>query len=382
MTSDPGNEKQQLVVFRSFYGLLSETFVRDHVAGLHDFAPLVLANRLDRRGIAPGVPMVLVLNDRRLGKQLWDRALTPAVHRLFRRKRPVLIHAHFLVDAASILPFARKHGIPLVVTAHGYDAMLRDDALAKFDEGRLLLKRRTELANYASRIVCVSQYLRDELVERGWPADKLVTQPLGVDTDALRATVPADARHGIVTVGRLVEKKGTRYLIEAYAALPAELRAAHPLMVIGDGPLRQELANLASGLGLEINFAGALCHDDALREISTAALFCFPSVRAADGDAEGMGVAIMEALAVETPVVLFDDQPAAPILAEGDGGVVVPSRDSAALSRAIAERLTDPEGSAAMALRGRAQCERTFDFARNYRALERIYADVVAEAAR
>lgn len=374
----PSSSAPTVLIYRSIYGQLSETFVRDHVHGLSRFRPLVLTNRIDPCSPAETAETVVVPADGRLSHRLWQWGRSRTTHRLLRDRAPALIHAHFLTDGVAILPYAKAHGIPLIVTAHGYDATTWPEVQAQSPEGRLLLARRGALAAYATRILCVSDFIRDELITRGYPADRLVTHPLGVDTAAIRPRGPGP-RRGILTVGRLVEKKGTRFLIEAYAALPPAMRAEHPLTIIGDGPLRGRLEALATSLGVAPVFAGGCPRDRVMAKLAESALFCFPSIRAQSGDAEGMGIAIMEALALGVPTLIFDEQPAAPLFHDHGAGALARAGDAADLARAMADMLADPVAAAQMAARGRALCETVFDIVRNHAGLENIYSAVAAQ---
>jgi glycosyltransferase involved in cell wall biosynthesis len=267
-------------------------------------------------------------------------------------------------------------GLPLIVTAHGYDATLNDSELMKFPEGRMLLQRSKHLAAFAKRFVCVSDFLRSELLARGYPDDKLLTLPLGVNLEELTARPADQLGQGIIAVGRLVEKKGMRYLIEAYAALPAPLRAAHPLTIIGDGPLREALVDLARDLALSIEFTGSQPRHDVLRRVRRARVFCLPSVRAATGDAEGMGIVIMEALAQGVPAVIFAGQPMAPLLAREKAGLVAIDADAQDLAAQIGGILQDDAMARHFSRRGRAFCERHFSLRRNVDLLEELYSEV------
>ncbi len=366
-----------VLVYRSLYGQISETFVRDHVHGLSRFRPLVLTNRIDPRGPAEEAEMVVVPNSGLWSGATWRSGQSRRMHNILVERRPILIHAHFLMDGASILPYAKKHSIPLVVTAHGYDATTWPEVQARSPDGRLLLARQEALGAYASRILCVSDFIRDELIKRGYPADVLITHPLGVDTETICPRAPRP-RRGILTVGRLVEKKGTRFLIKAYAALPPALRAEHPLTIIGDGPLRSELASLAAEFGVVPVFLGGCSRERVMAELADAAVFCLPSVRAASGDAEGMPIAIMEALALAVPIVVFDGQAAGSILRKYSAGIVARAADTTDLAEALEHVLNNPAEAKRMTDRGRHLSEQYFDSKNNNAALSRLYEDIAS----
>lgn len=368
-----------VLVYRSHFGQLSETFVIDHINGLKHVKPSILTNRVHKHGACEGVQLTVVGNESLLQKWLWNRGIAPSLDLLLRTCRPSIIHAHFLFDGVGILPFARKRGIPLIVTAHGYDATLYEEALQASSQGRMLLRHQHSLANYATKILCVSDFIHEQLLLRGYPPQKLQTLPLGVDVNALRPSRGEEPRKGIVTVGRLVEKKGTSYLIRAYAGLDEATRSNHKLTVIGDGPLRDELENLAKDLRLSVTFTGAQSREVVLESIRKARVFCLPSVRAKSGDAEGMPIAIMEALSLGVPTVIFDDQPAAKLFAATGGGATAKAGDIESLTTEIRNLLVTDDRAEKMALAGRILAETHFDFQRSITKLENIYTEIAAD---
>lgn len=367
-----------VAVFRSNYLPLSETFVSDHLRTLRRFRPIVLCEQeMAANHRVPVIPSVVWGG--RLGQALFRRyGIAPGLHRDLKRSGAGLIHAHFLIDAAIALPFIERTDLPLVVTAHGYDATLTDEAMAETVEGRLLLQRRSRLIKRASYILCVSDFIRDELASRGYPPEKLVTLPLGVDLDKLTPRSSTISGKGILTVGRLVEKKGMHKLIEAYALLPASLRKQHPLTIIGQGPLREKLEQQARDADIDVRFLGGLPRDEVLAHMQAAAIFCLPSIRAGNGDAEGMPIVIMEALAQAIPVAIFDDQPAASLFKAQDAGIAVTAGDANALSVSLQESLSNPERLEIISQNARHLCEEHFSLSTNGERLEALYASLYA----
>jgi len=369
---------KSVLVYRSRYLPLSETFVSDHIKALSQYAPIVACEREEAASHKPQVETHRAWRTRmgRFGFVSMGRSL--ALERAIRRSRPALVHAHFLTDAARIVRFVRRSGLPFVVTAHGYDATLSDEAFSGTDEGRLLLARRSEVVRIANVIVCVSDFIRQALLDQGCPAEKLVTLPLGVDLQAFQQRLGGETRRGIVSVGRLVEKKGTRYLIEAYARLSPDLRSLHPLTIIGDGPMREALEAMADTLGVAVLFLGAQTRDVALSAVSNAAVFCLPSVRAANGDAEGMPIAIMEALALGVPTVVFEGQHMSAALTTAGACLAARSGDSGQLAAMLAGALEDATVGDQLSERGRVFAEQHFSLTRQVRKLTDLYDRVVA----
>lgn len=370
---------RKVLVFRSDYLPVSETFISDHLRHLHRYEPLVVTERdTPAEHRTPHQP--LVVGQGRLGRWLLRRwGIAPALDQLIKRERPDLVHVHFLTDAAALLPYMERNRLPLVVTAHGYDAATYDEHLATFDEGRRLLARRARLIERVDKVICVSAFIRDELLKRGFPAAKLQVCHLGIDLGAFPAQPPAAAeRSGILSVGRLVEKKGMGLLIAAYAQLPEAIRAQHPLRIVGDGPLRDQLQQQAQALGVQPEFLGAQPRTVVLEWLQRSAVFCLASVRAATGDAEGMPIAIMEALASGAPTVIFDDQPMAPILLDAQAGLLPQAGHVDSLAESLRQVLVSSDTQDRLARAGAEVVRTHFHLQPNVRALEDIYESIAA----
>jgi len=267
-----------------------------------------------------------------------------ALLRLRRRWRPDVVHAHWLLPQGIIA--ASAGATPLVVTSHGADLF----AL----RGRLFRLLRSWVVARTSAITVASEVMRERLKQE-CPHATPFTMPMGVDLmgrfkDDLTVT---RSRGVILAVGRLVEKKGLVYLIEA---MPTVLEA-HPearLDIVGFGPERERLAERVSQLGLDhvVNFLGAVPQPELPRHYQSAAVFVAPFVEAASGDQEGLGLVVAEAIGCLCPV-LVGDVPAVHDFFGPEGDGVVPQRDPGALAKAIIRVLDDPSEAHARALERR-----------------------------
>ena len=165
--------------------------------------------------------------------------------------RPALILAHFGPDGTHILPVAEALGVPLVVTFHGYDATTSDATLmAESPALRSYVRNRLQLQRKAVLLLCVSDFVRQRLLAKGFPPEKMKVHHIGVDTEFFKADSTIARSKMVLFVGRLIENKGCEFLLRAMGAL----QVAHPdvqLVVIGDGPLRASLENQAA----ELHFA-------------------------------------------------------------------------------------------------------------------------------
>lgn len=249
--------------------------------------------------------------------------------------RPDVIHAHWIVPqglvAALLQPITRRP-LPLLVTSHGADLYaLRGKIPVMFK--RFVVKR-------AASMTVVSVVMRDELVQLGGNAEKISVQPMGVDLQ--QRFIPSQSvirsRFELLFVGRLVEKKGLKFLLDAMPAILAK----HPdvfLTVAGFGPeepmLRQQVDRL--NLNSKVHFLGAVLQSQLPALYRRAALFVAPFVTAASGDQEGLGLVVVEATGCECPV-LVSDLPAIRDVVPPGLQRVVPG-DSAALAQSVSTLL-------------------------------------------
>lgn len=278
-----------------------------------------------------------------LRRHRWKMLLVPAfvfaqawrAWRVLRTSHVDVIHAHWLVPqgliAVLLSKLSRNHP-PVLVTSHGADLFaLRGaflDALKRF------------VVRKASAVTVVSEAMRGELARLGAAVDLIEVQPMGVDLTARFTPNPATrrSRDEILFVGRLVEKKGLRYLIDA---MPEILRV-HPaayLTVVGFGPEEGARRAQVEGLGLQgkIHFAGALQQVDLPARYQQAAVFVAPFVEASTGDQEGLGLVCLEAAGCGCPVVMSDLPATRHVLSEGAGCIRVAPSDTAALAEAVTD---------------------------------------------
>lgn len=376
---------REIAIFRHNLFKVSEPFIAEQAQHLTRYRPLYLG-RL-RHGEPPAGAECLALEDLAprwapalVGWQIITRE-THSYRRLLARRRPCLIHAHFGVNGVYALPLARRLGIPLVTTFHGFDATLTTPALLSSPEWAHYRIRRSTLARQGALHLCASAFIRDRLLAQGFPAARTRVHYIGVDCEAIRPRQIGEETPTILHVARLVEVKGTQYLIRAFAALAAS-RAQAQLVIIGDGPLKHRLRALARSLGLaeRVRFLGARPHADVLAWIRKAAMLVLPSVRTRTGRVEGLGMVLLEAAASAVPVIASRQGGIPESVIDGRTGVLVPERDAQALARAMIELFDHPGTRLSLGAQARANVERNFDLRRQSEALESLYDDVVAHA--
>lgn len=194
-------------------------------------------------------------------------------------------------------------------------------------------------------------------------AQSMVKIAPGIDTDhfspqdarELRNELGLTEKKVIVSVGRLVHRKGQDVLIEAMPAIIKDVPEAHILM-IGEGPYRSYLENRVKALGIEerITFIGRIQYADLPRYICVGDLFVMPSrSRLAGLEVEGLGIVYLEASACGLPVIAGDSGGAPDAVLEGETGLVVDGTQKTEVAAAVIELLLDPDRSQAMGIRGR-----------------------------
>lgn len=336
--------RETVLVYRDCIVPRSEVhFLRRQYLGFQHLAPVWIGWRtgdgVEHLGVQPvmlGRGGAVGALDRALFKYFGFLPPRPDLKAL----RPRVIHAHFGRGGALALPIARALGIPLVVTFHGGDATKE-----KHYRRRLvptIYQRRLEaLQREASAFICVSDYIRDRLIARGFPPKKLRVIRYGVESSDARASAPMSEEPYVLFVGRFVDKKGINFLIEAMQILKGR-GAGVRLVLIGDGPLASELKEQAQAVG-NVTFLGWLPNNEVRQWMRNAIAVCVPSVTAQSGDAEGLPNVILEAMAEGAPVIGSQHSGIGEAVEPGRTGLLIPPGDSMAIADAILTLASNPE---------------------------------------
>lgn len=304
-----------------------------------------------------------------LKRNRWKKLLVPVfilmqawkAFWLCRQEKVDVIHAHWLLPQGLIAAllqclFGRK--VPFIVTSHGADLYaLRSKPL-------MALKR--WVFQRAKAATVVSRAMLDELACIGADTQKVSVQPMGVDMSQHFIPDPGVTRshNEILFVGRLVEKKGLRYLIDALPAVRQRVPDAY-LTVVGFGPDTESLKAQVRSLGLEdsVHFEGAVSQARLPDYYRRAALFVAPFVQATSGDQEGLGLVAVEAIGCECPVLVGQVPAAKDVFGdEGFNFWSVDSRSKAALACRIVEVLINPSSTKQRVLQLRNEIKEKFDW--------------------
>jgi glycosyltransferase involved in cell wall biosynthesis len=279
--------------------------------------------------------------------------------RLLNRYQFDCIHAHWLIPQGLIAIIAClfvKTSPPVIVTSHGGDLF----GLKGFVFNRL----KQFVALRSAAVTVVSHAMKDVLKELEITESRITVIPMGVD---LRTRfVPAVKRPATGTllfVGRLVEKKGLKYLIEA---LPLIL-GKHPnavLRIVGDGQEKERILEriLELGIGEHIEFLGAVANDVLTEIYNSSDVVVFPSVVADDGDREGFGLVLVEALGCECATVVTDLPAMRDIIHNGKSALVVPQKEANLLAEKVSLLIDDDNLRHSLGKQGRQYVLERFDW--------------------
>ncbi len=289
---------------------------------------------------------------------------------LARRHRvDVALHAQWPTVAASLL--ARQlTGYPrcIVCAAHGRELLFNPMPPA-LDGGYRALRR--FIAARTDHFVPVSRYTAGLLHDLGVPDNRTTVLPNGTDpvrfapqdASAVREALGLAGRRVLLTVGRLVPRKGIDTTLRALPQI-AEAVPDVAYVVVGDGPDRGRLDALARHLGVSdrVHFAGKIAGPELRRYYNACDVFVMPS-REAVPDVEGFGIVFLEAGACTKPVIGARAGGVPDAVRDGETGLLVPPRDAHALASAAMNLLTYPDRAERLGRRGRERIlrENTWD---------------------
>jgi glycosyltransferase involved in cell wall biosynthesis len=254
-----------------------------------------------------------------------------------------ILHAHFGRNGYVAWPIARELDIPFVTTFHGFDATFVGDprTVEGINQRRYFRRGRRQMAEAGVNCIAVSNYIRVRLLELGFCEQKIFRNYIGIDTALFSPQVGTERVKGrVVCVSRFVEYKGHRFVIDALAELN---RSGLPteLVLVGEGPLRNEIEKDARKKLAQVVVLTNQSPAQIVSLLRTAQLYLHGSYRTSTGHAEALGLSVLEAQAVGTPVVAFDSGGVGEGVSRGRSGYLVPEKDVKAMSAKIAALLTD-----------------------------------------
>lgn len=264
-----------------------------------------------------------------------------------------LIHAHFATMGSVVRRLSKILGLPYTLTAHAYDIYLNPDA----DELRNVMEN-------AGSVVTISEYNKNHLQSKICINNRIDVIRCGIDLNKFnpKRKSKINNRIKILTVSRLVEKKGIEYLIRAIPVVIKETPDCD-LTIVGTGPLNDSLHKLVHDLKIEgyVQFKGDVSDTELLQYYEKADMFILPCIIADNGDRDGIPVAIMEAMAMELPAVSTNVSGIPEIVEEGISGILVSPKDENLIANAIIKLYKDRQLRLEMGKNGRKIIEEKYN---------------------
>lgn len=255
-----------------------------------------------------------------------------------RRRKPDVVLAEFGYSGILILDVCQELCIPLVVHFHGSDVNRQEVITLQHD---VYLR----MFAYASSMVTTSLYEKNALVAQGAPPEKLHVVPSGADFPKDVKPAPRNGSDfNILSVTRMAEVKAPHLTIVAFRRY-LDRGGKGRLQIVGDGPLMPFCQSLARGLGLgdKCVFRGRLPNEEVLRLVGEAHLYVQHSIRARDGDCEGMPRTIMEAAGYQLPIVTTAPGGIGEFMKHGETAYVVDEYDTAGMAECMYRLWRDPK---------------------------------------
>lgn len=286
-----------------------------------------------------------------------------------------IIHCHFGYKSLLLidnLPVAVRGSVPIFITFHGYDASSKLKASGAYRKRLRDLFRQPNIFP-----LFVSEALRKQAARYGLESANSKVIYLGIDIDKFRRTTYPTAETGktFLQIASFREKKGQVYTIRAFHRFTQSHGKGHRLILVGEGPQRATAERLIASLGIErqVHFAGACPPDAVPHWLNQAHIYVHHSVTSADGDTEGLPISIMEAMAMELPVLATYHAGIPELVEDGINGILSPERDIVHMADAM-ERMLDW----AFLPSNREKIQRSFSKEAHGRQLEECYRRAIS----
>ena len=316
-----------------------------------------------------------LLDVQKFGKEANVQKLFYRSFPFLRRRKYDLIHCQFGLFGLMCL-FFRKLGLiegKLITNFRGYDI------------SRYVKKRGDKIYDQLFRegdyFIANCEYFRQRAIDLGCPTERIVVLGSGIDCSKFNFQpryFPDNGCVKIVTVGRLVEKKGIEYGIRAIS----QLVKSYPQVeynIIGDGKLKSSLEQLIAELNLEekVKLVGWKQQEELIEILDNSHILVAPCVTAADGNQDAPVNTLKEAMAMGLPVIGSRHGGIPELIEDGVSGWLVPERDPDAIAKKLHYLIDHPETWLAMGKAGRKRVETKYNMEQLNRNLITIYENVV-----
>ncbi|MGB9978574.1 glycosyltransferase family 4 protein [Methanobacterium sp.] len=339
-----------------------------HVERFHYFYPRRFQKLCGRSGMIDNVKEGVLVK-----LQVLTFLLFNIIHSLRKLKDMDIVHVQWPIPNGLGSLFLKKiYGIPYINTIHGEEVYLSKRYHTLFALNWFV--------NNSTKTVTNSSATRDSCLEASLEKQKLEIIPFGVDTNFFK---PLEVQKNqnifqILTVGYLIERKGFEYLIKAVKEVLKEHKNVQ-LTIVGSGPLEKKLNNLIKELELADNakIINNISDDELLSLYNLSDLFVLPSIVDSQGNTEGLGVVLLEAMACKLPVIGSDTGGIPDIILNGETGLLVPEKNISGLSNAILNLIENEVLMETLAINGYNRVKEKFSWEKIAESYLKVYKKVL-----
>jgi colanic acid/amylovoran biosynthesis glycosyltransferase len=352
------------------------------ISSLSRVRPVVIAQKLENKARFPFRDIYVIRKPtfhflRRLWfKQIADRPwqISPvevrAIARVLNETKAQLFHIYFGHIAVLLRPLIRQLQKPSLVSFHGADVLV--------DMQKPAYRRATEeMLSLVRRVLVRSDSLRRAVIDLGCAPEKIEIQRAGIplaDFPFRERPLPDNGQWRLLQAGRLIEKKGWKTTLRAFARFRKEFAGAR-LTIAGEGPQLEELQSLARELQIDgaVDFVGFVSQEELRTLFYSSHIFLHPSETGRDGNQEGVPNSMLEAMAAGLPVFATRHGGIPEAVENNLSGILVNERDHRALADALIDCAKDPARLAAMGCAASESVVKNFNQTEQARLLEEIY---------
>src|SRR5438445_979788 len=357
------------------------------ITSLSRVQPVVIAQKLENKERFPFRGIYVIRKPTlHFLRQLWFKQIADrpwqispaevrAIERVLNETKAHLLHIYFGHIGVLRRPLIRQWQKPSLVSFHGADVLV--------DMQKSAYRRATEEMLSLVRLVLVrSASLRQAVIDLGCAPEKIEIQRAGIplaDFPFHERSIPGEGQWQLLQAGRLIEKKGLKTTLRAFARFQKEFPAAR-LTIAGEGPQLEELQSFARELQIDgaVDFVGFVSQEELRELLYSSHIFLHPSETGRDGNQEGVPNSMLEAMASGLPVFATRHGGIPEAIENNVSGILVNERDHRALGDALIDCAKDPARLAAMGCAASESVAKNFSQTEQTRRLEEIYLREIA----
>ncbi len=373
------NDKRPVVVhYNSRYLPLTVNWIYSMLRCHKSFEPVFITRKIENLHLFP-LPKIYTLESLNAAVRVLQLIFSklagyvPFFNAVCKKSGAQVLHVHFGYHGVKLLGLKKKTGLPMVCSFYGDDAF-------HYPMKPFVRKQYRSLFAKADMILVLGPYMKAQLLHLGCAEDKIKIHHLGIDAEAIAAR-PRQRKPGeavrFMTSCSLREKKGVGIAIRALADLKDSY--AFTLDLVGDGPLRQSLQQLAEqhGIADRLTWHGYQPYAFVIEKMYQCDVLIQASLTTSDNRKEGTPVAIMDAMATGMAVVATRHSDIPELVEEGVTGLLAEENDVESLRTCLKKLLDNQDLIEKFGLRGREKVEREFNVAVLTEKLEEIYNELI-----